>query len=54
MRFIKEEQNKDFIMPLKGNRKIALSQEGKAQGKYVQLEAVNLEKTAKKKFILKE
>ena len=52
MRFIKEEQNKDFIMPLKGNRKIALSQEDKAQGKYVQLEAVNLEKNSKKEIYL--
>jgi hypothetical protein len=45
MRFIKQEKNKDFIMPLKDNRKIALSQEDKAQGSYVQLEAVNLEPT---------
>ena len=52
MRFIKEEQNKDFIMPLKGNRKIALSQEDKAQGKYVQLEAVNLGKNSKKEIYL--
>ena len=52
MRFIKEEQNKDFIMPLKGNRKIALSQEYKAQGKYVQLEAVNLGKNSKKEIYL--
>jgi hypothetical protein len=38
MRFIKEEQNKDLIMPLKDNRKIALNQEDKAQGRYVKLE----------------
>lgn len=52
MRFIKGEQSKDFIMPLKGNRKIALSREDKAQGKYVQLEAVNLEKNSKKEIYL--
>lgn len=52
MRFIKGEQNKDFIMPLKGNRKIALSQKDKAQGKYVQLETVNLEENSKKEIYL--
>ena len=52
MRFIKGEQSKDLIMPLKGNRKIALSREDKAQGKYVQLEAVNLEKNSKKEIYL--
>jgi hypothetical protein len=52
MRFIKGEQNKDFIMPLKVNRKIALSQEDKAQGKYVKLEAVNLEENSKKEIYL--
>ena len=31
MNFIKQGQNKDFIMPLKENRKIALNQKDKAQ-----------------------
>ena len=52
MRFIKGEQNKDFIMPLKDNRKIALNQEDKAQGRYVKLEAVNLEENDKKEIYL--
>jgi hypothetical protein len=37
MNFIKQGQNKDFIMPLKENRKIALNQKDKSQGKYVKL-----------------
>ena len=37
MRFVKEAMHKDFIMPLKSNRKIALSLEDKKQGCYVQL-----------------
>jgi len=35
MGFIKQEQNKELIMPLKDNRKIALSEKDKAQGRYV-------------------
>jgi hypothetical protein len=35
MRFIKKEMNKDFVMPLKANRKVVLSEEDKKQGKYV-------------------
>jgi DDE superfamily endonuclease len=52
MNYIKREQNKEFIMPLKSNRKIALSQKDKAQGKYVQLETVNLEENNKKAIYL--
>lgn len=52
MNYIKREQNKEFIMPLKGNRKIALSQKDKAQGKYVQLGTVNLEENNKKAIYL--
>ena len=52
MNFVKREQNKDFIMPLKVNRKIALSQEDKAQGRYVKLEAVDLEENSKKEIYL--
>ena len=52
MNYIKREQNKDFIMPLKGNRKIALSPKEKAQGKYVQLETVNLEENSKREIYL--
>jgi hypothetical protein len=46
------EQNKDLIMPLKDHRKIALSQEDKAQGRYAKLEAVNLEENDKKEIYL--
>ena len=52
MGFIKQEQNKELIMPLKDNRKIALSEKDKAQGRYVKLEAVNLEENDKKEIYL--
>ena len=35
MVFIKESLHKDFIMPIKSNRKVALSAEDKAKGRYV-------------------
>lgn len=43
MNFIKEELQLDFIMPLKANRKVALSREDKAQGRYVRVDQVTLE-----------
>ena len=43
MNFIKEELQLDFIMPLKANRKVALSLEDKAQGRYVRVDQVTLE-----------
>ena len=52
MNFIKQGQNKDFIMPLKENRKIALNQKDKSQGKYVKLETVDLEEDSKKEIYL--
>jgi IS4 transposase len=42
MRFIKVEVEKEFIMPLKRNRKIALSLADKKQGRYVQLGSLAL------------
>ena len=42
MRFIKQEMEKEFIMPLKSNRKIALSLADKKQGRSVQLESLDL------------
>lgn len=42
MNFIKQELKKDFIMPLKSNRKVALSQDDKREGKYVCVEAVDI------------
>ena len=43
MNFIKEVLQLDFIMPLKANRKVALSREDKAQGRYVRVDQVTLE-----------
>jgi IS4 transposase len=42
MRFIKLTVEKEFIMPLKSNRKIALSLADKKQGRYVQLGSLEL------------
>ena len=42
MRFIKQTMQKDFVMPLKGNRKIALSTADKRQGRYVQWGTLDL------------
>jgi hypothetical protein len=52
MSYIKQEQDKDFIMPLKVNRKIAFSKKDKAQGKYVRLETVDLEENSKREIYL--
>jgi DDE superfamily endonuclease len=43
MNFIKEDLHLDFIMPLKANRKVALSREDKAQGRYGRVDQVTLE-----------
>lgn len=40
MKFVKNELHKDFIMPLKSNRKIALSEKEKLRGNYVTVETV--------------
>lgn len=42
MRFVKGELQRDFIMPLKTNRKIALSEADKRQGKYVRVDQIAL------------
>ncbi|GAB4580697.1 MAG: hypothetical protein Fur0022_34390 [Anaerolineales bacterium] len=42
MCFVKLDLQKDFIMALKGNRKVALSEEDKAQGKYQRLEQLEV------------
>lgn len=52
MNFVKQGQHKDFVMPLKENRKIALNAKDKASGKYVTLETVNLELERKVKIYL--
>lgn len=43
MRCIKEDLGKEFIMPLKANRKVALSLEAKKRGEYEQVACVELE-----------
>jgi hypothetical protein len=43
MMFIKHDLKKDFIMPLKANRKIALSEPAKRQGTWVRLDQLTLE-----------
>ena len=43
MRFVKQLLHKDFIMPLKANRKVALSLADKLAGKYIRVDALDLE-----------
>ena len=40
MLFIKQKMKKDFILPLKGNRKVALSQEDKQRGQWTSLSSL--------------
>src|SRR5512138_596650 len=48
MVFIKHQQHRDFICPLKTNRKVALSQADKQQGRYVRVDTLELEASAAK------
>lgn len=43
MNFVKHELHKEFVMPLKTNRKVALSAEDKRLGIYVRVDAVGIE-----------
>jgi len=43
MMFVKHDLKRDFVMPLKTNRKIALSIEAKKQGRYVRVDELLLE-----------
>lgn len=43
MMFIKHELSKDFVMPLKANRKVALSEATKRNGQWIRLDALTLE-----------
>jgi hypothetical protein len=52
MRFIKQTVQKDFIMPLKANRKVALSQVDKQQGQYVRVDTLVLESQAVREVYL--
>ncbi|MFH1632656.1 MAG: transposase [Chloroflexota bacterium] len=42
MRFVKLDLKKDFIMALKGNRKVALSEDDKSNGKYQRIDQLEL------------
>ena len=43
MNFVKRTLKKEFIMPLKGNRKVAMSAEAKQQGRYLRVDTLELE-----------
>ena len=43
MMFVKHELERDFVMPLKTNRKVALSLEDKKQGRYGRVDALDIE-----------
>ena len=43
MMFVRHELEVDFVMPLKANRKVALSLEDKPQGRYVRVDSLPLE-----------
>jgi len=43
MMFIKHDLDKDFIMPLKANRKVALSEPAKRAGRWVRLDQLTLQ-----------
>ena len=43
MRFIKHDLGKDFIMPLKANRKVALSPQAKRNGQWIRIDQLTIE-----------
>jgi len=43
MKFVKHEMERDFVMPLKSNRKVALRLEDKLQGRYVRVDTLDIE-----------
>jgi hypothetical protein len=52
MTFVKQTLVKDFVMPLKANRKIALSPQAKQQGQYVSVATLELEPLATREIYL--
>jgi tRNA(Glu) U13 pseudouridine synthase TruD len=54
MSYIKEELQKEFIMPLKSNRKVALSLEDKKQGAYERVGSLELEPNTVMKVYLEQ
>ena len=52
MMFIKHDLTKDFIMPLKANRKVALSTQAKRDGQWVRLDQLTLEANTPREIYL--
>jgi hypothetical protein len=52
MVFIKHQQHRDFICPLKTNRKVALSKADKQQGRYVRVDTLELQAQATREIYL--
>lgn len=52
MKFIKQELKKEFIMPIKTNRKVALSKDDKISGKYVTVNTLNLKENTSQEIYL--
>ena len=52
MVFLKQPHHRDFICPLKANRKVALSQADKQQGRYVRVDTLELEAQATREIYL--
>ena len=52
MVFIKRKQRRDFICPLKVNRKVALSKADKQQGRYVRVDTLELDAQATREIYL--
>jgi hypothetical protein len=52
MGFLKHHQHRDFICPLKANRKVALSKPDKQQGRYVRVDTLELEAQATREIYL--
>jgi len=50
--FIKQQQHRDFICPLKTNRKVALSRAEKQQGRYTRVDTLALEVQATREIYL--
>ncbi len=54
MMFIRHEVNKDFVMPVKTNRNIAMSYDDKRRGKYVRADAADIGTDTPKKIFLED
>src|SRR6267378_3499467 len=50
--FIKQQQHRDFICPLKTNRKVALSKADKQQGRYCRVDTLELDAQAPREIYL--